>query len=127
MRKFDFIVQTILMGAGALLISASALDHEYLVPFMICQFLIGLWQYGGSLIAFFFKSAAYRKRYIQVSSCYLLSLAIIFALRFPSPIFNLLYLILPAWILAIYYYKLTWQSAFINGHNESKFLPHTNF
>jgi hypothetical protein len=127
MRKADFIVQTMLIGMGGIMAIASLFDRQAIFFLLISQFLIGIWQYGGSLIAYFFRAAKYNKKYISIASCYLLSLVIFQGLITVSPIAYMIYLIVPAWTFAIYYYKFTWQACFANSHKQSSFLPHINF
>jgi hypothetical protein len=132
MRNLDFIVQSTLIGASLLMATIGLFKPEFFFFCFIGQFLIGIWQYGGALIAALFNSAKYRKKYFSLSSIYLLSLTAFvllekyFSLEVPPSLF-VFYLIIPAWCLAVYYYRLTWRTVFIDQKNQSGFLPHTNF
>jgi hypothetical protein len=132
MKTLDFIIQSTLLGLTACIAVIGLFNHELFIFCLIGQFLIGVWQYGGAFIAALFNSAKYRKTYFKLSSLYLLSLVLLvflqtqFTFKVPPSLF-VVYLIIPAWCLAVYYYRLTWRTVFIDQKNQSGFLPHTNF
>lgn len=132
MKKLDFIIQSGLIGLTACIALIGLFNHELLILCMIGQFFIGVWQYGGALITVILNSANYRKTYFTLSTMYLLSLVGSTLLitnnviHVPPSLFAF-YLIIPAWCLAVYYYRLTWRTIFIEQKSQSSFLPHTNF
>jgi hypothetical protein len=132
MKTLDFIIQSTIMGLTALVALIAIFKHELFILCLLGQFFIGVWQYGAALIAALLNSAKYRKKYFILSSAYLLSLVgfVLLQAHYPFPVPPSLfafYLIFPAWCLAVYYYRLTWRTVFIEQSNQSRFLPHTNF
>jgi hypothetical protein len=133
MKTLDFVIQSTLIGLSALIALIALFNHELFILCLIGQFFIGIWQYGGVLVSALSNSNnKYRKKYFILSSAYLLSLFGLvflgnhFSHHVPPSLFAI-YWIIPAWCLAVYYYRLTWRTMFINHKNQSRFLPHTNF
>jgi hypothetical protein len=128
MRKIDFIGQSVVLVAAAILLVSAAFHREMLYLFLYAQLFIGIWQYGSTFFSFLSGVLKYRRKYFFLSSIYLGGLAAILSLGnlVPLKIF-LVYFFIPPWWLALYYYRMTWRSFFISQRNSSGFLPHTNF
>lgn len=137
MRYIDFAVQTLFLLAGFLspvwVVTFDA-GTSWLLPVLAAQMYLGIWQMLSCLIALLAKKRAYAQKRIHflISVSYLATLILAWwtgaeaFYNFDNSLF-LVYLIAPAWMLAIYYYILTWRVAFAGYKKTSNFLPHINF
>jgi hypothetical protein len=132
MRYVDFSIQLLLMVAGVVLVIFSVKERDVMFLFLIVQFVLGAWQFGGSLFRLLLNDRRRQlKSYLIVSSVYLVVLAMINTLFgsdkwFYETDINLLITTVPAWLLAGYYFFLTCAKTFVNRES-GKFLRHISF
>jgi hypothetical protein len=145
MRYIDLSIQTLLfLGVLISLIVATEFIEIYLLTLGF-QFLMGVWQGGGSLIAQLLEGKqSSRQRHFTFSLVYL-AIFFLFILVDDSFLFNdyedpnasqarlilqwveFFVLLAPPWMLAIYCYVITWRTTFGRFKKTTNFLPHINF
>jgi heme A synthase len=134
MRYIDFAVQTLLILFGiGLLVFAASTEESYPVV-LIAQLFLGPWQVISSIGSVSLRGNAYKFKIIHLigSAVYF---AVLFIAMWIGLKFNyhwndetvMSYLIIPPWLLAFYYYRITWRIAFPIYKKSSSFLPHINF
>ena len=129
MRYFDLMIQS------TLILLSFVFGVTFLAGFKTCphflevQFLLAAWQFVPTLtIALFRRIPAAKKRYLRITSAHL-CLLMVFAFMPQVRVaytFMQMYLLLPFWSLATYYYVITWRTTFPRNRN-GKFLPHLSF
>lgn len=131
MKYIDFSVQTVI-----LLLTAAGFVYDPKAWFMCvlyAQMLLGPWQYLSSLISVITKAPFFRQKRIHliISTVYLLLLYLVTlknihginfpeAARFPA-------LTIPAWTLALYYFRITCHWTFSKTNRGDNFLRHLSF
>lgn len=124
MKYIDFI------GQALLLLTALVLTFVFFgTGILIGQFLLGGWQMLSSAISVVSNAPLRKKKVIHLvaSILYLTLLAIIYANSWWSTnAIAFVVLMAPSWILAIYYFSVTWAWAFAQK-TRSKFLPNISF
>ncbi len=132
MRYTDFVFQTILFGIALLLILFSTLFKGLFMWVMLIQLILGPWQLGSSVYGVSLKKKALKQKQIHLALAftYLVGLFIGMYLRIAEtwevvPI--LLSVVVLPWMLAIYYYIITWRNTFPATTSGTKFLPHVSF
>lgn len=124
MKYIDFIGQTLLLVA-TLILTAVFFGSGILIG----QFLLGVWQMISSAISVLTNAPFRKKKIIHLVSSlvYLAGLAIIYSNSlFASTPLAVIMMMAPAWILAIYYFSITWTWALADS-KKSKFLPNVSF
>ena len=124
MKYIDFIGQALLLVA-TLVLAMMFLGTGILVG----QFLIGVWQMLSSSISLLTDAPFRRQKTIHFISAilYLAVLVLIVTSRaYASSLIAGIVLMVPAWVLAIYYFSITWRWAFVEKR-KSKFLPNISF
>ncbi|HYC86613.1 MAG TPA: hypothetical protein VEB86_15375 [Chryseosolibacter sp.] len=126
MRILDLIIQTLLAGLALEAAVSRWLDHDVTFNFMGVQFLMGSWQMASSLVSLVRPGPLFKGKLVHftAASLYLISLFAIPEVQTDIPAW---YFIGPPWVLAAYYYLLTWKSVLVNRKQPTRFLPHTNF
>ena len=124
MKYIDFIGQVLLLVATLVLATV-----YYGTGVLLGQFILGIWQITSSIISVS-TNAPFRKRkviHLVSSIVYLTFLTIIYSNSFfaSTPIAVVLMMV-PAWILAFYYFAITWTWALAET-KKSKFLPNISF
>jgi hypothetical protein len=131
MRYIDFVFQTLLIIAGAVMLVATYYDLNWPVIILWIQLILGPWQVMSSLISIITESFFNKEKrlHLILSACYLLGLYISFntTLPFFSGTVLTVLLTVPAWILAIYYYIITWKYTFPRKRKRGSFLPNLGF
>lgn len=133
MKYLDFTIQSLIMLGGlVLLIACVATESDMFLSIMSVQLYLGVWQLTSSLISVIGRAPHFRAKSIHliISVIYLLSLIAVGnnGGDLDGPYLALkLYWIIPAWMLGIYYYIITWQWALPKKAGGGKFLPHINF
>ena len=126
-RFTDLAIQAILIGWAIFTVVINPF-HPDMGVILVIQLLLGTYQMISSLLSIgFSKPSAPRRKVIHfaVSTGYLISLMLVSELEFSSVLWSL-YLTLPAWSLAIYYF---WVSIFPTARQgrRSRFLPNLGF
>jgi hypothetical protein len=124
MKYIDFIGQALLLVATLVLTAVF-----FGTGILLGQFLLGMWQLLSSFISVLTNAPFRKKKLIHlVSSCiYLAGLAIIYSNKiFASSAAAVVLMMVPAWILALYYFSITWTWALAET-KKSKFLPNISF
>jgi hypothetical protein len=103
-----------------------------IMSLLFVQLYLGCWQFTSSAISVIARAPHFKAKrtHLIVSSIYLLSLFILGSfiddLNIRSSFFAI-YMTVPAWILGIYYYVITWRWTLPKKTGGGKFLPHINF
>ncbi len=133
MKYIDFIIQSLILLFGFVFaIACSFNESNLLISIWMVQLFLGPWQFTSSLISVVSHVPNFKPKLIHLisSSVYLLSLAILLqgkmTFGLPQIVFKF-YTVIPAWVLGIYYYIITWRWTLSKRTNGGKFLPHINF
>jgi len=133
MRYVDFAIQTSILLLTISLLAVSYGEHDWLLAVLYAQMALGPWQYISSLISVLARAPFFKQKRIHliVSTVYLLLLYLgaqenLHGINFPGE-FILPALTIPAWILGLYYFSITWRWTFLTTKRRSSFLPHLNF
>jgi hypothetical protein len=133
MRSIDFIVQTLLITAALI----SGLMFWFLSGsiflFALCQCAVFGWQIASAVVSLITESTSVdlKRKHLLVSILYIISVLTIPALidhvEF-SGFFKTytVYIIIPAWGLAVFYYYVTWKIS-LTKRKKGNFLPHLGF
>ncbi|HEY8936691.1 MAG TPA: hypothetical protein VIM65_15790 [Cyclobacteriaceae bacterium] len=130
MKRFDFLVQTMLILLGLILGLTSSVNKEFFGMILLIQLLLGPWQIISALFYIGLKTSFKKGRqwHLIISSFYLI---IIYALanyfKRPDPLMIKIALTIIPWSLALLYYYITWRTTFPKQEKSSSFLPHLNF
>jgi hypothetical protein len=112
----DVTIQTLFIVAAAI-----SLFNRIGISFYYAQFFLGVWQMAGSLI-----SSVFRRRYYQIKRWHFV-IAVIYVLTLMYGDVTTIWLwIVPAWLLALFYYTITWLTM-IPSKKRSSFLPNLSF
>ena len=134
MRKFDFIIQTLMILTALILTLAGIITQKEVLLFqLLClQLLIGPWQYISSLIALIINRkhppSLYSKLiavHFATASLYLLITILITG--YLSDGFYQMWIMAIPWLLALFYYILSFLSVRRHHKYDSHkggFLPH---
>ena len=133
MKYIDLIAQSLLLAFGAASALYSIHDEKWVMVILMAQFYIGVWQLASSIISLLFDPIlrnAKRLHFI-LSLGYLLSLAVMVVPKIMSSqaagLFDKLFMTIPAWSLAIFYYFLTWKRILFTRKKSGSFLRHVSF
>lgn len=116
MRKFDFIVQTLLLGLTLLFaISAVIVDNGIFIMIWFMQFFVGCWQLLSAIITSVNANHGDQER-TKMIRAYWLAVVIYFvvlaALCVTKIEIAMLIWFSLAWIIAVYYYVITIKLTF---------------
>ena len=119
MRKFDFAIQTFLIGGAALLLLAGLIqDRGYFIFIWILQFLTGVWQLlsATATSSNTIHGNPERTKMIRIYWGWVAGYFIILALLYVFSIYQMITLVwfFSAWLIAGYYYIFTIRLAFMN-------------
>lgn len=135
MKYIDFTIQSAIftLGLGWIITMGITSNTDWLAGVLFLQMLLGPWQFTSSVISVLARGPYFKAKLIHlvVSTIYLLSLWVMLdmnkkLIEIPGNIFQL-FMIGPPWILAIYYYRITWKWVLQKRTGGGKFLPHINF
>jgi hypothetical protein len=124
MKYIDFIGQALLL-IGTLILAAIFAGTGILIG----QFVLGIWQMTSSVISVLSNAPFRRKKILHLlsSTVYLIILGIIYSNRiFASTPMAVVLMMVPAWLLALYYFSITWTWAHAET-KKSRFLPNISF
>jgi len=125
MKYIDFFIQSLMLVVALIILVVS----ENATPEILSmQLVVGSWQLLSSLISVGRRARKYKLKTIHLvlSAIYLSILLIIPFPELSRPV-ALMILMVPAWILSVFYYAITCFAAFPKTSRQSSFLPHTSF
>jgi len=125
MKYIDFFIQSLMLVVALIILVVS----ENATPEILSmQLVVGSWQLLSSLISVRRRARKYKLKTIHLvlSAIYLSILLIIPFPELSRPV-ALMILMVPAWILSVFYYAITCFAAFPKTSRQSSFLPHTSF
>jgi hypothetical protein len=116
MRYIDFIIQTLLILSGVVILIFTYDDSNWPSQILYVQLIPGLWQVLGSIISVIHGRHLHKEKrlHLNLCPCYLLGLYIVFnstLLLFSEAVIQTL-LIIPAWMLVFYNYFITVRHTF---------------
>jgi hypothetical protein len=129
MKYLDFGIQTLIFGFAFVLLITALGESGWLLSILYAQLLMGPWQFFSSLISVAARAEFHQAKRIHliISIVYLLILwGGVNAERSLSEQWVSIFLTVPPWILAIYYYSITCQWTF-QTKSRGSFLRHLNF
>ena len=141
-KYIDLAIQTLLILVGGAWVFSRLWQSksDWLEALLYVQLLTGIWQYLSSITSVLYSVVAgtgvkpvQKEKHLAFSTLYLLILwgCMLFVFStIPQPVVEyvyLIFLIIPPWTLAFYYYSLCWRSVLQRHKRQSKFLPHTSF
>lgn len=127
MRRIDLLVQTLLI------LIAIPFAFDWIVyndgtGFLLIQFLVGAWQLASCFFSLLFSDFKdKRPQHLHMISSLIVILFWIVSTSIPRGWFATSLLFGLPWMLAFYYYSISWRIAFPRYRSKSKFLPHINF
>ena len=130
MRKIQYYanlgIQSALIAWATFMVAADPWP-KYVAGILFVQLALGVYQMSASLwsIAFHRPRTRGMRAHFILSTIYLISLATLGAVEVEKNVLRL-YLILPSWMLGIYYYYLSWNIR-VGNNKRSKFLPNLGF
>jgi hypothetical protein len=131
MRYIDFIIQTLLILGGVVILIFTHDDLNWPTQILFIQLILGFWQVLRSIILVIHGRRLHKERrlHLTLCACYLLGLYIVFNSTLPlfSEAIIQVLLIMPAWILAFYYYFITVKYTFPRRRKSKGFLPNLGF
>lgn len=134
-KYVDLIVQTLCIGLAVLLLLTALMGHDpadtdWAMSVLYAQMILGPWQMLSSGISIFTWAPLRRMKIIHfvIAVGYILSLMLLSSLEaVRSETFLNWFITIPAWILALYYYFLTWCWVTRANTRHGSFLPHLGF
>jgi hypothetical protein len=128
MRKIDFIGQTLVMIAGLIVAVITMVDSQNLIFLLVVQLVLAGWQLISCGVSLIFKGPLFKKKLVHfvVAIGYLITLTLSGNLNVAGNMFNW-YFTVPVCALAIYYYLLSYKSAFVIRRDRGSFLPNLSF
>ena len=128
MKYIDFSVQSILFVAVLVIIITSLGGSDTLLLILWMQLFVGPWQLLSSLISVATRSFKHKLKaiHLAISAVYLMCLFLWPFREFSETTTRIVFMV-PAWMLAVYYYILTTLTTFQTTRRQSSFLPHTSF
>jgi hypothetical protein len=134
MAHINFWIQSVLIACGVTFGVLCLFDASLQPYFFFVQVFIGCWQFFGALASgrMAGKPGIRKIQYMRLAIIYLLLLIVspylaeLVTGNWLHPAY-MLFLILPSWCLAFFYYSLTIMIAFPRRSTGDSFLPHTSF
>ncbi|MBT1706841.1 hypothetical protein KK062_01330 [Fulvivirgaceae bacterium PWU5] len=130
-KYIDLVIQSlcILIALVAVGIESNPHDRDWPLAILFIQVILGPWQLMGSLVSVFRKTKSRKLKSIHLlaSLLYLAVLIPLLQADFVNKHTRLLLLTIPAWILAIGYYSITWHGILKRSERGKGFLPHLGF
>ncbi|AYB29902.1 hypothetical protein [Chryseolinea soli] len=127
MKYVDLAIQTLLfVFALALLILFFDNGEQWYFVVLYAQILLGPWQLLGSLTSILLKTRHYRLKIVHQVLSWIVLLVLYIVARNTGQMPHPALLILVPWMLASYYYLITWNEV-ISKRTQGKFLPHLSF
>jgi hypothetical protein len=138
LKRIDFLGQTVIFCFIPILLILIK-KSDWIIVILASQYAMGVWQMVSSFLSIVFRGPAFNSKikHFLVSICYLLLFALCLTLGkgWGYSYANHGFLVIlaaigffaPPWILAIYYYIVTWRLAVPRQKKHSSFLPHINF
>jgi hypothetical protein len=127
LKYLDFGIQTLSLGAAAWFLIEAIGDTQAIGVIFLIQLILGIWQLLSSALTLTFSRNRFKRLHFDISVVYLVILFVLSIAQFHSGYLFGVFLIVPPWLLAIYYYVLTWLEVFPRYSRRSSFLPHINF
>jgi hypothetical protein len=126
MKYIDLFVQTILILL-AIPFAVAATGTQGLINFLVVQFFVGVWQVTSCFLSLVVHPKRdNRTKHAHLMLSFTLILMMIIAAHIHTGTAKFL-LLGPPWILAVFYYSISWRNVFPRQKNRSKFLPHISF
>lgn len=133
-KYIDLVVQSLCILAALSIVVFVAIesnphDRDWRLVILFIQLIIGPWQLIGSLVSVFLKTKFRRLKSVHLlaSLLYLAVLIPLFQADFMNEHTRLLFATVPAWVLAIGYYSITWRGVLKRSERGKGFLPHLGF
>jgi hypothetical protein len=133
-KYIDLVVQSLCIVIAsfivvAVIIASNPHDRDWPLAILFIQMILGPWQFIGSLVSVFrrTKSRKLKSIHLLASLLYLTVLIPLVQVDFANKHTRLLLLTIPAWILAIGYYSITWRGILKRSERGKGFLPHLGF
>lgn len=125
-RLSDLGIQSALIAWGVFLVTSDPWPKQ-LAEILIIQLILGVYQLTAScwVLKRQRQKSHGKKIHMFLSIAYLISLPLVSMSDIGEEGLRL-YLLLPSWMLAVYYYYLSWRIRFGNT-KRSKFLPNLGF
>lgn len=127
MKYVDFVVQSGLMLLALVALGYGLVAESSPMAVIVPQFYIGIWQMVSALLCLLTRSAGMdlRRLHVGLAIAYLATLTI--TSNIDNEVFSAVWLTVPAWSLAIFYYRITWRRIWPARQHGGSFLPHINF
>jgi hypothetical protein len=127
MKYVDLTIQTLLfIFAIVLLILSFGEGTEWYFVVLYAQMLLGPWQLLGSLASILLKTRHYRLKIVHQVLSWIVLLVLYSMGRSSGDMPHPAFLIVVPWMLAFYYYFITWNEV-VGNQTRGKFLPHLSF
>ena len=136
--RIDFFGQTVIFCSIPVMLILGK-RSEWVIAILAAQYAMGVWQMVSSLVSVVSRGSAFNSkiRHFLISISYLLLFAFLITLSkslenfYDDQGFTWILAAIgffgPPWMLAIYYYIITWRLVLPRQKKHSSFLPHINF
>ena len=129
MKYLDFGVQTFILTSAIVLLITRYFGTDWLIAILLAQLFLGGWQLLSATISVIVKAEYFKEKRTLLLTCIGYLVILIAGSNSELPLagtFLLLFLTVPAWILALSYYVITCRLVF-KRHTSGRFLRHINF
>jgi hypothetical protein len=134
-KYIDLVVQSLCIVIATVIVTVVIIeskprDGDWQMAILCIQLVLGPWQFVGSLISVLrrtTKSPKLKSIHLLASMLYLASLFPLHQIDFASKYTLLIFMTVPAWILATGYYIITWHEILKRSESGKGFLPHLGF
>ena len=132
-KYIDLVVQSLCIFIASFIVVAVIIKSNphgnWPLAILLIQLILGPWQLIGSLISFFrrINFPKLKSIHLLVSILYLVILSQLSSSDFAGEYTLLLFTTVPAWILGIGYYMITWHEILKRSESGKGFLPHLGF
>lgn len=130
MKYIDFGIQTLIFGFALVLLATTWSESDWPLSVLFAQLFMGPWQFFSSLVSVITRTELYREKQIHLFTSIGYLMVLVLGANAGQSVpkeFVLFFATVPAWLLAIYYYYLTYRWAFHFQNSNAGFLRHINF
>ena len=125
MKYVDFSIQTLCVLAALAILCFASNQSDLMLGIFAVQIYLGICQMFSSVASFVRKGPMHiAKRFHLIPAMVYLVIFFASEIRWHE---SLLLVVITPWILAIYYYILTWRVTFSGRRRNGSFLPHLSF
>jgi len=130
MKYIDFGIQTLILAFAIILLATTWNESDWPLSILFAQLFMGPWQFLSSLVSVITRTELHKEKQIHLFTSIAYLMILVLGSNTGQSIpkeFTLFFVTVPAWLLAIYYYYLTYRWTFSFQKTNGGFLRHINF